>query len=166
MKKEKENKLKSFLPDLKSQFKTKKYRPKAEIFEEVRGFKTYNEWLIKEAKKGDCIYLLGTPKIVHDKFEAFLMEINRKRIKKGIKMKVIYNHDAKETGRKREKMNLTEVRYSDPKLETPSWFSILNNTVTTIDVHETPFCFLLKNKNSAKSYMNYFSYMWKQAEKR
>ena len=47
-------------------------------------------------------------------------------------------------------MKLTEVRYMKPELETPAWIDIFKDYVVTINVHGTPVCFLIKNKESAE----------------
>ena len=40
---------------------------------------------------------------------------------------------------------------------------IFRDYVVTINVHGTPVCFLIKNKESADSYKKYFQLLWKQA---
>ena len=103
---EKKEELKKIIPVLKSQYEEKKYKPIAEVYEGVKGFKTFYEWTLKELEKGETIHIMGVPKEANKKFEGYLVEWNKKRIQKGIKMKIIYNHDCKEFGIKREKMKL------------------------------------------------------------
>lgn len=169
--KEKENKLKKkekqlqkIIPNLKAKYKEKKYKPIAEVYEGVKGFKTFYDWVLKELKKGDCIDIMGVPRKANEKFQAYLMDWNKKRIKKKIKMRIIYNHDCREFGIKREKMKLTKVRYMKQEFETPAWIDVFKDYVVTINVHGTPICFLIKNKESAESYKRYFDIMWKTAK--
>ena len=42
---------------------------------------------------------------------------------------------------------------------------IFGDYVVTINVHDSPVCFLIKNKESAESYKKYFEILWKQARK-
>lgn len=163
--KEKEKKLQEIIPQLKSKYEGEKYSPLAEIYEGIRGFKTFYEFVLKELKKGDCIDILGVPREANEKFQAYLLDWNQRRIKLGIKMRIIYNHDSKEFGLKREKMKLTEVRYMKKELETPAWIDIFKDYVVTINVHGEPICFLIKNKESAESYKKYFEELWKIAKK-
>jgi sugar-specific transcriptional regulator TrmB len=163
--KNKEEQLKKAIPQLKAKFEEKKYTPSAEIYEGVKGFKTFYEWVLKELKKGDCIDILGVSRIANDKFGAYLMGWNKRRIKLGIKMRILYNSDSKKYGKLREKMALTEVKYMDPKLETPAWIDIFKEYVVTIDIHGNPVCFVIKNKYSAESYEKYFDILWKTAKK-
>jgi sugar-specific transcriptional regulator TrmB len=162
--KDKELKLRDIIPKLKAQYEEKKYRPIAEVYEGIKGFKTFYDWVLKELKKGDCIDIMGVPREANERFQAYLMEWNETRIKLGIKMRIIYNHDCREFGIKREKMKLTEVRYMKQMLETPAWIDVFKDYVITINVHGTPICFLIQNKESAASYKNYFEILWKQAE--
>ena len=108
---------------------------------------------------------MGVPKKANEKFEGYLVEWNKRRIQKNIKMKIIYNHDCKEDGVKREKMKYTEVRYMNQELETPAWIDIFKDYVVTINVHGTPVCFLIKNKESSDSYKKHFDILWKQSKK-
>jgi sugar-specific transcriptional regulator TrmB len=163
--KEKEAELQKIIPTLKAQFEEKKYKPLAEVYEGVKGFKTLLDWELKEAKPGGCIHIMGVPRQANERFEAFLMEWNTRRMDKGVRMKIIYNHDCREFGIKRKKMKLTEVRYLKKAFETPVWIDIIEDYVITKNVHGTPICFLIRDKKSAETYKNYFEMVWKQSEK-
>jgi len=163
--KKKEEQLKEILPRLKAQYEEQKYKPLAEVYEGIKGFKTFYDWVLKELKKGDSIDILGVPREANEKFQAYLLDWNKRRIQLGIKMRIIYNNDCREFGEKREKMKLTEVRYMKQELETPAWIDIFKDYVVTINVHGEPICFLIKNKESAESYKRYFDILWKQSIK-
>lgn len=170
--KEKENELKKktkaikkIIPILKKKYESIKYKPMAEVYEGVKGFRTLYEWILKELKKNQSIYVMGVPRIALEKFNLYLMNWNKRRIKLGIKMKIIYNHNCRTYGKKREKMRLTEVRYMKKSLETPVWINIFKNYVVTINVHGIPMCFLLKNTESAEAYKNYFEFIWNNSNK-
>jgi hypothetical protein len=160
---ERETKLKEIIPKLKAQYEEKKYNPVAEVYEGIKGFKTFYNWTLKELKRGDVIDIFGVPRKANEKFQAYLIDWNKRRIKLGIKMRILYNHDCREFGVKREKMKLTHVRYMNQDLETPAWIDVFKDYVITINVHGTPVCFLIRNKESADSYKKYFHLLWKQA---
>jgi sugar-specific transcriptional regulator TrmB len=162
---EKEKNLKEIIPQLKAKFKDNKEPTSAELFEGSKGFKTYHEWTLKKLNKGDTVYVMSAPKEANEKFGAYLFDWNKRRVKKGVKLKILYNHDSKKFGKLREKLKLTEVRYMTQKLETPAWVDIFQDYVININVESTPVCFLMKNKASAESYKKYFEIMWKQAKK-
>ncbi len=162
---EKEIQLKKIIPQLKTQYEGKGYKPVAEVYEGVKGFKTFHEWMLEELKEGDCLYIVGGPKEANEKFGPYLLDWNKRRVKKKVKLKIMYNQDSKKYGKLREKMKLTEVRYMKKELETPAWIDIFKDHVVTINVHGTPVCFLIKNKESAESYKKYFEIMWNQAKR-
>lgn len=162
----KEEELKRMLPKLKAEYEEKKYTPTAEIFEGIKGFKSFYDWTLKELKKGECIDILGVPREANERFQAYLMSWNKQRIKLGIKMRIVYNHDCMKFGKTREKMPLTEVRYMKKDLETPAWIDIFKDYVVTINVHGEPICFLIKNKETAESYKKYFEMIWEMSIKK
>lgn len=163
--KQKEKELEKVLPSLKARYEEKKYQSLSEVYEGEKGFKTFYDWMLTEMKKGDTICILGVSKEVNEKFGAYLLDYNKRRIALGIKMRIIYNQDSREFGKIREKMKLTEVRYMKKELETPAWIDIFGDYVVTINVHGEPLCFLIRNKETADSYRKYFEMIWKQASK-
>lgn len=160
---EKEEELKRIIPSLKSKYEEHKYKPRAEIYEGMKGFRSFYNWLLKELKKDDCVYVLGVSGKILERFDAYLLDWNKNRIETGASMKIIYNDDAREFGRTRNKMRLTEVRYMKKDLETPAWILIYKDYVATISGYGEPVCFVIKNKEAAESYRKYFDVVWRQA---
>jgi HTH-type transcriptional regulator, sugar sensing transcriptional regulator len=161
--KQKENKLKKIIPQWKAKYDSTKYKPKAEIFEGDRAFKALLNSVLKETPKGDSLFVWGVPREANQRFEGFLMEWNKRREKKGVKLKIIYNHDCKNFGTKRKRFPLTKVRYMKQELETPAWMHIFGNNVAIFNV-DGPIIFLMHNKQTADSYRNHFNILWKQAK--
>ncbi len=157
--------LKKILPALKTDYEKNKYIPRAEIYEGVKGFRSFYEFALKELKENETIYVMGIPKEANEKFQSFLLEWNKERIQKKVHMRILFNSDCKKEGRLREKMKLTEVRYMDPELETPVWTDIFQDYVTIINVHSDPLCFLIRNKESAEAYKKYFNFIWNRSTK-
>lgn len=162
--KQKGMELNKIIPTLQARYKEQKYKPMVEVFEGVKGLYTFYDWILKQIKKGDYIYIMGAPRKANERFQPVLMNWNRKRVNLGIKMKVIYNHDCREFGEKRKRMKLTEVRYMKQHLETPAWIDIFGDYVATLNVHGVPVVFLIKDKESADSYRKYFEILWKQSK--
>ena len=161
--KKKEGLLK-ILPSLKADYEEKKYLSTAEVYEDVKGFKSLYDRALNELSLGDCIYVMGVPKEALIKFNQYLLEWNKYRLNKKVRMKILYNADCQEYGKSREKMKLTEVRYMPLELQTPVWIDIFLDYVATINIHGNPICFLIKNKESAVSYLNYFNFIWKKSK--
>jgi len=163
--KKKEKKLMEFIPVLKAEYEEAKYMPKAEIYEGVKGFKSFYDWVINdELKKGDEILVMGAAKDVNEKFGGYLWDWVMRKEKKCVKMKILYNHDARKLGMKRVGLKYCKVRFMKPEMKTPAFIDVFNDYVATIIVTGEPIVFLLKNKEAADSYRKYFEVLWEQSD--
>jgi len=158
-----EAQLKVMIPSLSAKFNESKERTIAEVFEGVQGFKTFHRFMLDETKKGETIYVFGAPKEANEKFGAFYVDWNNQRVEKGVNLKILYNANSRKFGEKRNKLPLTKVRYMDEKEETPAWVDIFGDYVVTINVHNKPICFLIKDEVTKKSYVQYFESIWNRA---
>ncbi len=163
--KEKEKKLNLILPNLQLKFEEKKYRTRAELFEGPKGLKVATDFALKKTNSGNTIRVMGVPREANARNEAFLLDWNKRRIAKGVKLKILYNFDAKEFGKKREKMPLTQVGYNPKGFQTPAWIDIFEDYVLTLTTGENPICVLIKDKTTAESYQKQFELLWENATK-
>jgi hypothetical protein len=97
--------------------------------------------------------------------EENLLEWQKERASKGIKLRVIYDEDARGHGKKREKLKHTVVRYLPSEMKTPALIEIFEDYVATIIVMPKPIVFLIRSKEVAQSYLHYFNLVWKQARR-
>ena len=67
---EEEKEVKKKLPELKGKFTKAEKRPVAEVYEGIKGIKTFFEEMLLEVKEGDMIYVLGIPRVVSVKYEG------------------------------------------------------------------------------------------------
>jgi len=158
--------IESILPSLLEQRKFSSLGRIAEIYEGFNGMKTIREELMLSCKKGETMLVLGAPKIANDKWEGWLLEFHKKRVKKNIGMKIIYNSDAREYGKVRTEMKFTEVKYFQEGINSPNWIDIFPEAVMiSIISGETVISFVIKNKEISNSFRTYFEIMWKIAKK-
>lgn len=136
----------------------------AEIFEGIDGFKTFSEICLRTLNEKTDYCILGVSKEVNDSFGAYLLDWQKRRAAKGIRLKIVYNEDAKAYGKKRQKLRNTKVRYLPKSMKTPALIEIFEDYVATIIVIPKPIIFLIKNKEAADSYLQYFKLMWKQSK--
>ena len=157
------NEFRKIIPLLEAKQKLETKNFNAQIFEGVSGLITVFDMSIQELKKGDIAYAFGYPAYASELFDAYWREYYKKCDKKGVIRKVIYDYDAwflkKRTGRK-----MSYYRYMPKGIVTPSWVLIFNDKVATVIVtEEQKVCFLVQNKEVAKSYVQYFNLLWKNA---
>ncbi len=159
-----EEEIKKIIPYLKK-FEKKPNEDVGTIFQGVRGIKTFYEEVLRNSKKGDEIKAMGIPKETAEKYEAYFLDWNRRRAKKGISIKLLFDYDSKELGKKREKIRLSEVRYLPKKFKTPAWILISKNSVATIHMNENAICFVIRDKNAIQSYNSFFDGFWEIASR-
>ena len=165
---EKENKIKdqgkeieSLIPRLKAIKKSSEDTIQSEIYEGLRGEKSIYEKILSTLKKGETQYIIGAPRIGNELIEGFLLDWHNKRIKKGIKCKYIYDSDARAYGKVREKMLLTEVKYLPSRISSPMWIEIFKDNVVIGHIKgRNAVLFLIKDKEIAKGYLDYFNIIW------
>ncbi|MCK4552857.1 hypothetical protein KAT80_01510 [Candidatus Pacearchaeota archaeon] len=155
---------KDVLPQLERLYNFTKQQSEATIYEGVKGIKTIYERMLKELKKGDTLYVLGAPSKANELLEGYFLDYHKRRIKAGIKMKILYDKEAKKYGRTRKKMNLTQVKYILEGQTAPSWIDIFSDCIVIFNLNKNPSCFLIKEENIAKNFKLYFELLWKTAE--
>ena len=97
--------------------------------------------------------------------EGFLLDWHKRRIKKGIKCKYIYDSNVKDYGHVREKMQHTQVKYLPNNMISPVWMEIFQDFVVIghIKKHNASL-FLIQDKEIAKNYRIHFNLFWKLAK--
>ena len=105
--------------------------------------------------------MIGAPRIANELIEGFLLEWHRRRVKKGIKCRYIYDSNVRDYGREREKMPLTSVRYLSKNIVSPMWIEIFGDYVMTGHIKgRNVILFLIYDKEIAHGYMDYFNLIW------
>jgi len=164
--KEQEKEIDEIMPSLKQLMK-KEEKINAEIYEGLKGIKSVSEKIISTLKKGETQYIIGAPRIGNEKLEGFLIDWHKRRIKKGIRCKYIYNSDVRDYGKVREKMPLTDVRYFSKNIgSSPVWIEIFGDyTVIGHIKGSQSILFVIRDREIAKRYLDYFKIIWEKTEK-
>ncbi len=152
------------LPKLMLERVTANKKRVAEIYEGLHGIKSIREELMESFKQGDTLLVIGAPKVANVKWEGWFLDFHKKRIKNKINMNIIYNADAKEYGKIRKKMDLTEVRYFTNQLVSPNWIDVFPDAVLFVMVLTTPIAFVVRDKELANSFRSYFEILWKNSQ--
>ncbi len=155
-----ENQIKEILPLLKAQKEKNEGKTKATLYEGFRGIKSFYESVLRDSKSKEEIFVIGLPRYATERYEGYFLDWNKRRSKKGVRIKLIFNYDAKDLGKKRERIKLTEVRYLTKELITPAWILIYSKGVATIHLTKDPICTFIKDEEVVKSYKNFFNLLW------
>ena len=166
---EEEKSLMQFLPNLEKTYLSgqkleSREEQKIQTFEGIAGIKTALENVLNILEKDETFIVFGAPRIGNEKLHGFFNDFHKRRAKKGIKYKVIYNYDAKEYGKERKNYPLTKVKYLSKELSTPSVFWIFDEYVALVVFSNEPIALVIKNKEIKESFVAYFNLIWKIAK--
>lgn len=131
-------------------------------FHGIRGIKSLYSEIIHSWKKGDEYCIASAPLESFRKLEAFFIEeVHRKRIRDGVRLRILINRNSEKWGLRRAKMPLTEVRFLD--IDTKTEYGVLNEYFFLITYAEEPYGLLIRDKSFADTYKVFFNLLWKQA---
>ena len=157
--KEKEMRLQSILPQL--HFSTRAVKSRVNVFEGKLGIKNVLNGFLE---LGQPIMVFGVPKNVSEMVGPFLSHFHRKRVKKKIVMRHIYNDDAKERIAYLNGLEYTEARTLPTKYNSPVATNVCGNQVAMIMWSSPLLVIHIEDQKIADSYRNYFELLWKQAK--
>jgi sugar-specific transcriptional regulator TrmB len=165
--KERMERVESILPELKILQSTLSERQEAQVFEGYKGLKSVFDNQINQLKEGDEILVFGARsgyESAPDTWKAYFANLNKRRIKKKIKYKIIFNDEIKNNLLVKEFQNsvLSEVRFI--KQKTLAGVNIHGGNVGIIVWKEKPFAFLITSKEVSDSFREYFKVLWKTAK--
>jgi len=160
--KEKEEKLRSILPQLKVKKEHSKTKQEIKIYEGFRGLKTTREKALRVLKKGEMSYVLGASTTTTERFNQFWKSWNRRRSGMGIKSRMLWTSEAKKYARERAVLPHTEVKFLPIKFPTPLYINVYRDYTDIGLTTEKPFIVEIKNKQVADSFRKYFDILWNQ----
>ncbi|MCX6707905.1 MAG: hypothetical protein NT001_07290 [Candidatus Woesearchaeota archaeon] len=163
-KKKQLDEIKKQVPLLEDIYKGTKKKIESNIYEGAKGAKALWENWLKEMRKGDEWLILGAPKHA-EIFGGYFEEFNKRRARKGIYMRLIYNQDATSLIKIREKQPLTKVALMSKEYVTPASIEIINDHIAIVVYEPEIIIFTINSKEVAHSFKQYFELLWKIAKK-
>lgn len=158
---EKEQKLKSILPELESLKQSLKEKPSIELYEGIPGLKTVIEDVLKENKES---WFISDP-IFIDSLEFYFPHFLKKKRKAGMYSKII----GFDSPRSRERQRLSPKKYADfrfTNIKFPTTKIIYGNKVATLAFEKgNEIGIITKNKEIAETEKRIFDLLWKSAKK-
>lgn len=156
--KEREDEVITLLPELELMHRQSKEKQETNFYKGTEGIRTIFEDQIKEGKE---IIVFGESNLAKDKLKYYIPKYNKKRQEKKIKVKMLFD----ETQRgKIDEMPLAEIRYLKAHLSLSST-NVYGDKVAIILWSDNPLGILIKQKEIADSYRNYFKMLWDVAKK-
>jgi sugar-specific transcriptional regulator TrmB len=162
---EREREVLRILPSLEAKRDTLKESSRYLVFEGIAGIKTAREKALKVLKKGETLHVILSSYPKEENLEAYWMDFQKRRARKGIICKYVINRDIQEIVKKRENLPLTEIRYVNSEILSPTWIEIYNGYVGIGVLGKEPSFFLIRNKEVVQGFLNYFGFLWKTGKK-
>lgn len=162
IKREKES-IRNILPKLLFQHAVAKEKNIAEVFIGMTGMENAFSVLVDEFDSQEPYYAFGAGKGEDiRRIQYFFSRLHQKRVKMKVRSFIIFNESSRGLFKSQEKSKLIKSRYLNQS--TPAAINIYKNyTIITILTKE-PVTLLLRNKEVADSFREYFSIMWKTAK--
>lgn len=157
-----EQELDKLLPILELKQKLTEKGTDAEIYRGWKGMQTVYNDLLTSLKKGEGFHIFGASKGVDiKKVKSFYHRFNERVITSGIKSHIIFNEKAR--GNISNAQKIGEIRYLSQT--TPAEILIYKNNTAIVLLEEEPLVILIKGKNVANSFRQYFEILWMVAKR-
>ncbi len=153
--------LEKFLPSLESEFASEKRDYNVEILEGLRGIKSLYDHSFDICQSGETMYTMGYPLLASQLLHAYFKDFHKRMTRRGLKAKIIYDYDTW-FSKERELRSHAEQRYLPKGVHTPAFVHIFRDYIGIMVVTEKQkTCIVIKNKEVADSYLQYFNLLWK-----
>ena len=160
----KKKEIENIMPELIQKIESVKEKQQAEIYIGIKGMTTVfnDETNYFEENPKEINYIISVTKGYTKQVYEFFRRLELKRDKIGIKRKFLFGEDARNTMPFVEKSKYTEVKYL-PYSSIVS-INIYGETSFISIFSEEPIFFVIKSKEIAESFEEYFKLLWKQAK--
>lgn len=161
---EKEESIKELIPNMMAFYNQTKEKEETNFYKGKNGLKTVFEEQLELPKNSEILIISPFP-LAYDILPFYFKWYDKRRKEKRIKSKIIF-HKTAPTKEKLPKIPLSEIRFLSEKYASPMAINIYADKVAIILwSRENPFAVVIKQKEIAEGYKNYFELMWGVAEK-
>ena len=136
----------------------------AKVYTGIEGWKTvYNE-ILYELKSGEeyLAFGLGKEEVSNKEVGLFIKKFHMKRAEQRIKARIIMHPETKEDMKEFSKLKYYDYKFT--KIQFPTNIAIWKDKVLTLVWGENPIAFVIKSKQVADKYREYFEYVWKYSK--
>lgn len=158
--KEEEKAVNDILPQLKLKYDFAKEKQETNFYKGKAGLKSVFEDQIRDGKE---ILVLNASALAYELFIGYFTWRDERRKKKKIKSKLLFDEGSR---KKLPKIPFAEIKFLPLAFESPVATNIYGNKVAIIFwSKENPFAIVIKQKEVADAYRNYFNVLWKTGRK-
>jgi sugar-specific transcriptional regulator TrmB len=154
------------MPKLEQLYSSLREKTTAEIFIGWKGLETAYSSVLAQLRKGETALVLGASKGTDpEKTKRFFYKYSQKAKQRGIKVKTIFNENARSYVEELEKE--ARIKFDKKFLfkTTPVEIAIAKKMTAIIILKTEPIVILVHDKETADSFKTYFEELWKIAKK-
>jgi sugar-specific transcriptional regulator TrmB len=162
---EREDMIRSILPDLKGMRTKTVEKPKVEFYEGKEGIKTIHEDVIKTRPKEVLVYSNTTR--YYEVMQWYFPRYIKERVKNGIRTRVITEKSKLtiEKIKRGEKKELRQTRFFPKRFTAPTSKFIYKNKIAMVSLGKNITGVVIENEDMAKGDAMAFELMWEKAER-
>ncbi len=159
-------KIEEVIPFLKVIQKKEKRETETAVFEGFHGFKSALYKLVEECPVGETIDIIGFSNQAYknEKLASLLRDVNKVSRKKNHKFRMILDNKNNRFFEQRKKESWGKIRFMEKGFKSPAAIDIFQDYVFILLWEETPYAFVIKNRNIADGFRVYFEFLWKMAK--
>lgn len=156
-----EEKLMDNLIPLLANMQKDKGQTSAEIFNGWKGIENVYASLIDKMRRGDKAYILGASTGINvERTKDFFYKYARISKERGIYTKIIFNENSRVYVKEMEKEAKIKFNKKFSSKNTNMEIAINSNAVGIVILKEEPTVILIKDKETAESFIAYFNMLW------
>jgi len=152
------------LPELLLYQTLAKEKSVAEIFIGMKGMENAFNKIVREFNAKEPYYAFGAGKGENiSQIQLFFSRLHAKRTAKNVTSMIIFNESSRGLFKTQEQSKLAQVRYM--RHSTPAAINIYKEYTIIAILNQEPITLLIKNKDTADSFKEYFKLMWENSKK-
>lgn len=155
----------SLLPVL-ARFQSRTEETTAEVFKGWRGMETAYSTVLNTMKAGETAYILGASTGMNiERTKSFFFKYSKIAKDKKINVKVIFNENARQYVKEMEDEAKITFNKRFLSKETKTEIAVSKNAIGIVILKEEPIVVLIRDKETANSFITYFEELWKIAKR-
>lgn len=158
--KRKKELINSIIPELEIKRKLSKEEQEATIYKGKKGLKSIAEDILNTKK---VLLVFGAEGKFVEFFTHYAEQWHMRRGKLKIRLKIIYNEKLR-AKKSKAKFPLSHIKFNKNLYETPATTWIYGDKVAIIVWSEQPLVTLIRSKEVAKSYRQFFNVLWNNSK--
>ncbi|MBU0962715.1 MAG: hypothetical protein KKD48_02310 [Nanoarchaeota archaeon] len=155
--KEKEDNLKSIIPELEDFKKIPKEKKETLFFRGKQALKSVFDDQLKEGKE---ILIFGDTINVNEILKYYFFKFDKERVRKKISIRMIFDESAK-NNKELRKIPLCKMKFIKNGSKSNMSTYIYSNNIAIVVWSENPHAILIKEKSVSDGFKSYFEFIWR-----